>query len=261
MGNALEVNIQSEPSGPDAPEQSGGTERPSHVPEKFWDAETGTIKTEALLNSYSELEQKQSAGEAPKEPEGQPEGTPEGEAEGDDDEEGAEARRVAEEAGLDIPALESHWEEHGSLPEDAYEKLASVGVDKSLVDEFVQYRLSQGETLRNEMMATVGGEEAVNKMVEWATKNYSEDKANAFNEAVNSKNRGQIELALSSLKADFDRANGVKPKLVQPTTGGGVKGARYNSLEEMLADQRNPKYRSDPAFRQSVIDKLSRSNI
>ncbi|WP_417623151.1 capsid assembly protein [Parasphingorhabdus sp.] len=260
MGNPLEVNIKSEPTGPDAPAPAGGAERPNHVPEKFWDAETGTIKTEALLNSYSELEQKQSAGEAPTEPEGQTEGAPEGGAEGDD-EEGAEARRVAEEAGLDIPALESHWEEHGSLPEDTYEKLASVGVDKGLVDEFVQYRLSQGETLRSEMMATVGGEETVNKMVEWATKNYSEDKANAFNEAVNSKNRGQIELALSSLKADFDRANGVKPKLVQPTTGTGAKGARYNSLEEMLADQRNPKYRTDPAFRQSVIDKLSRSNI
>ena len=33
-------------------------QRPADVPEKFWDAATGTIRTEALLKSYAELERK-----------------------------------------------------------------------------------------------------------------------------------------------------------------------------------------------------------
>ena len=33
-------------------------ERPAHVPEKFWDADTGRIRTEALLKSYAELERR-----------------------------------------------------------------------------------------------------------------------------------------------------------------------------------------------------------
>jgi hypothetical protein len=33
-------------------------ERPEHVPEKFWDAESGAVRTEALLKSYVELERK-----------------------------------------------------------------------------------------------------------------------------------------------------------------------------------------------------------
>ncbi len=33
-------------------------ERPAHVPEKFWDAEKGEIRTEALLKSYAELERR-----------------------------------------------------------------------------------------------------------------------------------------------------------------------------------------------------------
>lgn len=32
--------------------------RPDEVPEKFWDAESGTVRTEALLKSYTELERK-----------------------------------------------------------------------------------------------------------------------------------------------------------------------------------------------------------
>lgn len=38
-------------------------EKPHDVPEKFWDAETGTIRTEALLKSYLALEQKLGAKE------------------------------------------------------------------------------------------------------------------------------------------------------------------------------------------------------
>src|SRR3954465_11008039 len=38
--------------------------RPADVPEKFWDAAAGTVRTEALLKSYAELERKLgSAGE------------------------------------------------------------------------------------------------------------------------------------------------------------------------------------------------------
>lgn len=39
--------------------------RPPHVPEKFWDAEAGAIRVEALLKSYQELERKLSSGGAP----------------------------------------------------------------------------------------------------------------------------------------------------------------------------------------------------
>jgi hypothetical protein len=39
-------------------EADGAAPRPADVPEKFWDAETGTLRTEALLKSYRELERR-----------------------------------------------------------------------------------------------------------------------------------------------------------------------------------------------------------
>jgi hypothetical protein len=39
--------------------------RPADVPEKFWDAETGTLRAEALLKSYRELERRLSQRAAP----------------------------------------------------------------------------------------------------------------------------------------------------------------------------------------------------
>lgn len=259
MSDFAEVTIQSQ-TGPDAPTRE--SERPAHVPEKFWNAETGEINTEALLNSYGELEKKVGTPKADDAVGDEPDAdADEQEAADEADPEADEALKVAEEAGLDVPALEAHWEEHGALPDDAYEKLASVGVDKTLVDEFVAYRIAQGEAVRTEVLGSVGGEEVVNKMIEWAAQNYSQEKADAFNEGVNSKNKGKIELALKALKADFDKANGVRPKLLKSTSGPAPKGDKYASLEEMLADQKNPKYRTDPAFRQRVVEKLSRSDI
>ncbi|MEZ5933327.1 MAG: hypothetical protein R3F54_15530 [Alphaproteobacteria bacterium] len=39
-------------------EDAGSVTRPADVPEKFWDAEGGTLRTETLLKSYLELERK-----------------------------------------------------------------------------------------------------------------------------------------------------------------------------------------------------------
>lgn len=43
----------------------GAVPRPAEVPEKFWDAEAGTLRTEALLKSYRELERRLSQRVAP----------------------------------------------------------------------------------------------------------------------------------------------------------------------------------------------------
>jgi hypothetical protein len=47
-----------EAPGPEAPQLA---ERPEDVPEKFWDAERGALRVDALLKSYLELERKLSA--------------------------------------------------------------------------------------------------------------------------------------------------------------------------------------------------------
>ena len=59
--NLLEVETMPE----EAEAAPGRIERPEEVPEKFWDAERGALRTEALLKSYRELERRLSARFAP----------------------------------------------------------------------------------------------------------------------------------------------------------------------------------------------------
>lgn len=230
MADALEVTITTPPTPAEAPK-----EEPKEAPQEE-------------LNEAQEGAEEVSEGAE----EGAQEGAPE---------EGA-AEEIAEAAGIDIAAVEAHFLEHGEVPADLYEKVSKVGVTKEMVDEFVQYRVAQADRIREEMLSPYGGEEVVSSMIDWASKNWTEDQAKTFNEAVNSGNKGLADMALKTLKADFDKKNGVKPALLKPTNSPAASnGGSYASMAELMADQRDPRYRTDPAFRERVMAKLARSNI
>ena len=191
--------------------------------------------------------------------EGVEEATEETPPEGEEGQPDDAAEEAAEKAGIDIQAVETHFLEHGEIPADTYEKAAAIGISKEMVDEFVNYRVTQADRVRTEMVEPYGGEEAVTSMVEWAGKNWTEAQAAAFNEAVNSGDKGRIDLALRALKADFDKKNGVKPNLLKPSTSKAQANGVYTSMAQLLADQADPRYRTDPAYRDAVVKKLGRS--
>lgn len=254
MSEFQEVTISQEPAGFEAPAVPG-VERPENVPEQFWDAEKGAVNTEALL-----------AAVAGKTPEAAAEETPEGEAKADETPEGkteeeTKAEELAAEAGVNVAEVEAHFLEKGEIPADTYEKMAKAGISKEMVDEFVQYRVTQGDLVRDEVLRPYGGMEAVGQMVEWAGKNWTEDQANSFNEAVNSGSKAKIDLAVKALKADYDKKNGVRPTLVTPSGGSSANSGAFSSLQDMMAAQRDPRYNSDPAYRDSVMAKLARSKF
>jgi hypothetical protein len=258
--NGHEVTISQEVTGAEAPIVDTG--RPENVPEQFWDAETRSVNTEALLAAIAVQN-----GEAPEaaveKPEGEGDEVPkDGEAKETEAKETEDkATEIAAEAGVDVAAVEAHFLEKGEIPADTYEKMAKVGIDKAMVDEFVQYRVNQADILRDEMLRPYGGVEAVTSMTEWAGKNWNAEQAESFNTAMNSGNRGQIEMAVKALKSDFDRTNGVRPSLLTANTGKADSTGTFGSLAQLAEAQRDPRYKTDPAYRDSVIQKLARSNI
>lgn len=246
-----EVVIKDEPTGPEAPAPQ--STRPENIPEKFWDEATKSVNTEALLKSYTELEGRLGG---PKETPPTTEEPPqEGQQENPEDQTAEEA---AEAAGIDIGELEAHFAEHGSLPEDAYERLAAVGIGKELVDEYVAYRTQQAEAIQKEIVTQFGGDEVVNRMLEWAGQNWTDEQATAFNEAMGSKSRAKIDMAMQSLEAAYTKANPRRPTLLKPTAApatGGVQAFRSNA--EMVRAMSDPRYRTDEAYRQEVAQRIA----
>ena len=259
MGNAVEIQISAEPTGSEAPFDTG---RPDHIPEKFWDAETKSIKTEALLNSYTELEKKIGAPkETPQAQEQGAEGGQEEEQQSQEEDADKTAQEAAEAAGVDMAALQAEVDKDGKLSDESYAKLEKAGFPKAEVDEYIAFKQAKADDYVKAVKGAAGSDDAFDKMVEWAAKGYTAEQAKVFNDAVNSGNKSAAEAAVKALKSDYEKVNGKVPKLVQPTGGASPTAGRYESLDQMLKDQADPRYGTDPAFRAKVIEKLKNSNI
>ena len=112
----------------------------------------------------------------------------------------------------------------------------------------------------NQIKNSAGGEAAYSNIVNWAKSNVSQDQLDAFNNVVNSGNVPAIQLAVAGLKAEYDNANGVEGRMVTGKSAPNT-GDVFRSQQELVRAMSDPRYDSDPAYRQDVVEKLDRSNL
>ena len=112
----------------------------------------------------------------------------------------------------------------------------------------------------NQIKNAAGGEQAYANIVNWAKGSLPQDQLNAFNEVENTGSVQAIQLAVSGLKSQYDNANGVEGRLV---TGKAApnNGDVFRSQQELVRAMNDPRYDSDPAYRQDIIEKLDRSDL
>ena len=167
------------------------------------------------------------------------------------------------EGAFDMNALTQEYTENGSLSENSYKQLEDAGISQEMTNQYIAGQKALGAQIGNDVKNTVGGEENYNGMVEWAKTNYSQDQITAYDNAVNSGNIELAKMAAKGLQSDYHNTEGVEGKVYggkQAAPEGG-HGDVFRSNAEVTAAMKNPRYDSDPAFRQDVRDKLERSDL
>ena len=96
--------------------------------------------------------------------------------------------------------------------------------------------------------------------MKWAGETLPKDEIDAFNRALESPNNQDSLFAIKSLNAQYQLANGSSPNLIQGSTGKSSSGT-FTSLAQMSEAMNDPKYQTDPAFREEVSRKLEGSNL
>ena len=94
----------------------------------------------------------------------------------------------------------------------------------------------------------------------WAANNLPEKQVLAYDNLVASGNVDAINLALAGLKAQYDNAFGNEGRTLQgrsPRSSDGV----FKSQAELISAMSDPRYDSDEAYRDSVMDKLNASDL
>lgn len=223
-------------------------DRPEWLPEKF--------KTpEEMAKAYSELESK--LGQPKKdEPAKTPEGTPDPATATPED-----AEKALTDKGLNLQDFSEEYANKGALSPESYEKLAKAGYSKDLVDQFIEGQMARAAQFESSIKSEVGGNDAYVEMVTWAKANLSPAEIDAYNTAVSSGNPQQAKLAALGLRAQYEKANGSDPKRLLGGSNGTTSSDVFESVAQLKEAMKDPRYKSDPAYRAKVQEKLGRSNV
>jgi hypothetical protein len=170
------------------------------------------------------------------------------------------AAAALESKGLDIETFNKEFFDTGTLSAESYEALAKAGIPQSVVDSYIAGQQLIANQLVTRVFDTAGGEAEYQKMMVWASTNTTPEQKAAYQAALDSNDIDKVLLAVKGLQADFITVKGKAPNLV--TGSEAVEtGDTYTSTEAMKADMKDIRYQKDPAFREMVRNKLSRSNI
>lgn len=219
------ANKQPENEAPQTQEE----QRPEWLPEKFKSAED-------LAKAYSELEKSKSS---------------------------KSTKSTKEEAPADENAMTSaindatsEFMESGELSDKTFEALEKAGLPRELVEA---YMAGQGALVESQVSAvkeTIGGEGNYEAMAEWAAENLAQEELDAYNEVVENGTVDQARMAVRGLFAQFQAGGGKAPNLMQGNTQGtGVKP--FGSAAQVTEAMKDPRYKNDPAYRQTVEQRLA----
>lgn len=217
-------------------------DRPAWLPEKF-------KSPEDMAKAYASLESKlgSQSNPAPVVPAATPVETQQADA-------------ALSQQGLDMSSFTNEFDTTGALSEASYAKLASAGFDKNIVDNYIEGQRARASMYEVSLKESVGGVQAYSDMVEWAKASMTGPEIDAFNMSISSTNSEAAKLAVAGLKSRYEAANGREPRLLQGNSSGG-QGDSFQSRAEMTTAMKDPRYKTDTAYRQSVINRLSRSNV
>jgi hypothetical protein len=205
---------------------------------------------------------------------GQDEEYEEGDEEGDEgyeeEEEGdEEVSPNAPAVSLISEASEEYYANDGALSEETIERFSEMS-SQDLVNAYMemhesgqvgtQQAVELSDAQVNSVMNNAGGESNYNQVVEWAASNLNDRQIDAFDSVVDSGNPAAIGIAFQGLQSAYNEANGYEGRMLQgkaPSSSGEI----YRSQAELVAAMGDPRYDTDPAYRQDVITKLEQSDL
>ena len=248
-----------DPAEADTPEFNEAEQEAINIGQQLEDAQSEMLagkyrNAEELEQGYIELQQK--LGE-------QNDGTEGLQDDGNNEEEVVDQEPV-DLADVNTEFLDTLWDE--SFEEFSPETLDQLqNMDPSdLADMYLAYRQQNADqelqpqdvdALKN----IVGGEEEYGAMLTWAQQSLGEQEIAMYDSVMQKGDPAACFFAVQALNSIYQNAYGFEGELLGGSTAPDMVDAS-RSQAEMIRDMSDPRYDTDPAFRNDVMEKLSRSN-
>ena len=168
----------------------------------------------------------------------------------------------------DYEFLDKLWEEskNEKYSDDLLDKLNGMK-PADVAQLYLNYRSgvdSEPQDLTQEqateLQQSVGGEKQYNTMLQWASNNFDEAEISRYDKVMESGDPDAAYFAVQALAAKYNDGVGVEGKMLTGKPAAD-KGNNFRSQAEVVRAMSDPRYESDPAYRQDIYDKLERSNL
>ena len=251
------------PTDPDAPEFSEDEQNSLEVAERLGQQESELYagkfeNAEELENAYLALQRKLGSG--------------------DDDDDYEEAYLDEDEyydegtsAGIELisDASDEYYANEGQLSAETMEQFKEMS-SNDLVNAYIAiqennpnqdggYSPDLTDAEMNQVYNSAGGEAEYNRLTSWAADNIPESKLNAFNSIIDKGNATAIQIAVAGLRSEYEAQEGYEGRMLQGKAARASNG--FRSQAEVVQAMSDPRYDTDPAYRQDVYDKLEISNV
>jgi len=166
--------------------------------------------------------------------------------------------------------LDQLWEEgtNNKLTKETFDQLK--GMDPVEVAKMAMQQRSTAQSAPQsreftendvqQIQGLVGGEENYNNMMGWAAENVPEQEVNLFDAVMDMGNPLAAYFAVQSMALKYQDGVGKDGQMVKgkaPKSSNDV----FNSQQELIQAQSDPRYENDEAYQEAILQKLARSNI
>lgn len=231
------------------------TTRPDHIPEKFWDPVKGEARWDDLAKSYAELEKTRGAkpAETPADPAANPADTPAD----------PKIERKVDEPNPVTAAVESlskAYTENGGKVDDAQiAALEALGLPKQTIDTYFAGLQALQTVAMQDIHRVAGGEEAFNAASAWAAQPTGLNDQDLAYYNANIDDPAKRAQTVEWLMGKYNAARPSEGRLVSGAVPSATSGDVFTSQTQVTDAMSDRRYATDPAFRQSVAEKLMRS--
>jgi uncharacterized protein Smg (DUF494 family) len=226
------------------------------MPEKFQGK-----SADEIAKAYLELEKMKSK---------QDDTTKETESEGDTKEDDPKKEKEDDTHETVETLIEKYVDRGTDLTDDDYADLEAKGYSRKQVDIYKAGVMAQRAAEAQATIEKAGTtQDELTNAATWARENWSEDRINQFNDTISKADEG-TQIQMIQMLTETFKASGTKTSDDGDPIHSGNKPAAqnkgYSSMEEMVADMRDPRYDQssfsyDPAYYKAVRDKAGRSNF
>lgn len=260
--NAINATNESQPG--NTVESTGETkpQRPEWLQEKFQTPED-------MAKAYAELEKKLGGAKEPP-PE---ELTETAKQNSDRSEERQQEQTPQPQEGNDAPFLpgmentkaeeisQYAWENR-ELSEEHYKTLQDAGYSRDLVDQFMSGQFAQADDFNSKLLETGGGEANVQAMFDWAANNMDQTQVNAYNEMFD-KGGAEALMAMENLRGKYSESGQATQQghTISGANAPSTETSVYHSSADVIEAMNDPRYSTNPTYREEVARKLARSNV